>query len=314
MSAIRRAAFVAAIVMAALSLELGVSLATPSSTRAAGCLAGTSCASLTVSLTGYGNGSWATTDSAGTPDGVVNCYYGGALYPSTCNHRFEWDRVSTRTIYWKATAGPNSKVVGPASGSVTLTNGQTSSAAATFEYEWPELVRITRIGSGTVTSNPAGLSCAQTCTWGFNAMAPDSVLLSITADPGWTITNVTSPQGMVSCSAVPSTFASCMLAKTTAIDVYVQFTATSALPSPTAQTPTLTPPTAGPTTAPTVVPTPTPAASKKGGKAGSPQLSSADGSTTTPVAVGFVALVASASLFVLVRSRRRATNPSTKEE
>ena len=285
-------------VISVLALALALFVVAPQPARAAGCLAGTYCGSLNVTISGFGPGTWMTTDAAGVPDGVMSCYYGGALSPVNCNHKFEWDRVSTKTIYWKVSVPPISKVAGAGSGSTTLTSATTTNTAVKFDYAYPMEVRATVTGSGTVTSTPAGLNCGSTCVWSYNVGAPEPITVTIVPDPGWTVASVVGPA--VSCPPPPIT--TCVIVKamyqSSSFAVAFQPLATPA-------------PTPVPTVAPTatavsaaVVATPTP--TKKGGKpAGTTNLAGgAEGPVSGPAFI-FLATLLGGSLLWVARSRRK---------
>lgn len=303
MKVLRSAALVAVL---SLSLGLGVGISAPSVARAAGCLAGTYCGSLTLTIWGQGTGTWLTTDAAGAPDGVMSCTHLASI-DTTCNHRFEWDRTTTRTIYWKAQPAPNSAVAIAATGSLVLTANQTTSTGITFNYLVPITLKVGRIGPGTVTSNPPGISCGEVCIWTFDGSGANTITVTALPDPGFVI--ATYSASGATCGSPPSV--TCTLAKRSAQTFDVQFLP---IPSP-AGTAIPTPPT--PTVAPTPAASPvrtanaavaTPSPTKKSGKAGgtSNLETAGDSNPIGGAALLVVAAVAIGSLFWIGRSRRKA--------
>ena len=117
---------------------------------------------LTVSVTGSGT-------VTSTPAGI-SC-------PSSCTAKF----ASGTSVKLTATAAAGStfgSYGGACSGtSCTLSLAQDQSVTATFTTLGPGQLNVTVSGSGTVTSNPAGIDCPGTCSTSFN----DGTIVTLTA-------------------------------------------------------------------------------------------------------------------------------------
>lgn len=120
---------------------------------------------------------------AGTGSGSVTSSPAGISCPATCSANFL--KVGT-PVTLTATPGAGSRFVGwggacSGTGSCVVTMSQAESVTATFALIFPLSVTIT--GSGTVTSNPAGINCPSTCSTTFDSGT--GVSLTATPSSGW---------------------------------------------------------------------------------------------------------------------------------
>lgn len=125
-----------------------------------------------------------TVTLAGTGSGSVTSSPAGISCPTTCSANFL--KVGT-AVTLTATPAAGSRFVGwggacSGAGSCVVTMNQAESVTATFTLIFPLSVTIT--GSGTVTSNPAGINCPTTCSTTFDSGT--TVSLTATPSSGWT--------------------------------------------------------------------------------------------------------------------------------
>ena len=140
-----------------------------------------SCATLTMTLTGDGSGSFVTTDSAARPDGAINCARAGGVTSGTCTHTYDVVNGSFDTIFWTQQTLPGSRNcwVDCGWGSGSMGSNLHLSADATdashgFQLLTPITVSVVRSGSGagSVTSGPRGISCGSKCQLDFASGQP----------------------------------------------------------------------------------------------------------------------------------------------
>jgi len=121
-----------------------------------------------------------TLDVSATPGGSVTSSPPGITCPADCNETFNSGTTVTLTptpaagfvfSQWSGT--------GCAGGVVQMTQNRT--CAATFVQDQPvtRVLTVNVVGSGTVTSVPAGINCGQDCTEAFNL----GTTVSLTATP-----------------------------------------------------------------------------------------------------------------------------------
>lgn len=141
-------------------------------------------AQLAIMLTGMGN---VTSSPAG-----INC-------PSTCAANF--DSGTEVKLTATAASGSNFTGFGGACSGATcaLVLASNQSVSATFKAVTPSSVRLTVsvTGSGTVTSNPGGISCPSACTATFNSGL--NITLSATAASGFDFAGFTGPCSGMTC-------------------------------------------------------------------------------------------------------------------
>jgi uncharacterized repeat protein (TIGR03803 family) len=126
-----------------------------------------------------------TVSKAGNGEGAVTSSPAGIDCGSACSARFSPGTPVTLT----ATASAGSTFTGwsgegcSGAGTCEVAMDQDRSVTATFTLNtYPLTVSKAGTGSGTVTSNPAGIDCGSTCSAGFNYSTV--VTLSASADPG----------------------------------------------------------------------------------------------------------------------------------
>ena len=124
---------------------------------------------------------------AGTGTGTVTSNPAGINCGSTCNASF----TAGTQVTINATAAANSSFAGWAGGgcsgtasTCTVTLNSSQQVTATFTAQAVLTVTLAGTGTGTVISNPAGISCQPTCTANFPANTP--VTLTATAVAGST--------------------------------------------------------------------------------------------------------------------------------
>ena len=123
---------------------------------------------------------------AGTGTGTVTSSPAGIVCPPTCSAKFTVGSQVTLT----ATAGSNSSFAGWSgacsgnSTTCTVTLSSNAQVTATFnttvQGQDTLAVSLAGTGTGTVSSSPAGISCAPTCSANFNA----GTQVTLTATPG----------------------------------------------------------------------------------------------------------------------------------
>lgn len=242
---------------------------------------------VTVRLSGNGNGKFVTTNSGGTPNGLINCVWqNGALAPgSDCTETYCCvDRASPVTIYFTLTPSPGSKacygIIGCISGSISSSRplpSQNEPVQTVLDGEFTLLsyaVGVSRSGTGNgeVDSFPPGIDCPPTCGANFN-YGTDLLLFANDATGSyfdhWT-------------GACAGQAADCHLTITGLVDT----TATFTLGSP----PTASPPAPTPVVTPVATPVPTPKVTTK------PTGTPTPGKTPTPTAAGGATAAPGASL------------------
>ncbi|HEX5062858.1 MAG TPA: InlB B-repeat-containing protein [Kofleriaceae bacterium] len=138
----------------------------------------------TPTLTVATNGGSGTGNVTASPPGI-NCGNGG----SDCTEPYPYGTMVTLSavpsgtsffVGWSAASCPGN-------GSCTVTMDAAKTVTATFDLGSQSL-SVTKLGngSGTVTSNPAGISCGATCSFNFTNMT--MVTLTATAATGSTFT------------------------------------------------------------------------------------------------------------------------------
>jgi hypothetical protein len=136
----------------------------------------------TVTLT---SGYSITVGKTGTGSGTVTSSPTGINCGSTCYSPFDNSTVVTLTAVAATgstfTGWSGSGCSGTGTCVVTVDGGKSVSAAFTLETYLLEVGK-TGIGSGTVTSSPAGIACGITCSYTFNYNT--SVILTAVADSG----------------------------------------------------------------------------------------------------------------------------------
>jgi hypothetical protein len=220
------------------------------------------CYTLTVSLFGNGSGSWKSTDSSFVPDGKIDCEYldGSVVAGSTCSHKYADLSFGYVTVDFLVTAAAGSTVCWPTVADCGLRedienvifNSDYTSSDHGFLLN-TETIGVTRtgIGTGTVTSTPAGIACGTTCSAGFDYGS--TVILKATPDAGAAFTSWT--------GACFGQGAMCSLSMTTDRSTNAVFGLQSATP----------PPTASPR--PVSTPHPTPTTTSSGSKSPAPGAS-----------------------------------------
>jgi Zn-dependent metalloprotease len=130
-----------------------------------------------------------TVSKAGTGSGTVTSVPGGIACGMACYGDFADGEIVTLT----ATTAAGSSFTGwsgegcTGTGTCQVTMSQARSVTATFTVNTYALgVTKAGTGTGTVTSNPVGISCGATCSTSFDYNTP--VTLSATADTGSTFT------------------------------------------------------------------------------------------------------------------------------
>jgi hypothetical protein len=124
-----------------------------------------------------------TVNKAGTGSGTVKCKV-GAGSPETC--ATEYPEGTALTLIAEASAGSEfAGFSGACSGfTCEVTMNAAKAVTATFnlippEFEYPLTVERIGTGSGTVTSNPAGIDCGPDCT----ESLPEGTKVTLTATP-----------------------------------------------------------------------------------------------------------------------------------
>ncbi len=282
---------------------------------------GYKCLDVTVTPTGNGTGTFKTTDSSWTsPDGFINCDISAGVTTGTCDFWYQVPNNTTLTIYWQAKPAAGSLVYYFSGGGKTIQNGVTTIPWSTansatiplypvgFNLASPVTVTVSAAGSGkgSITSNPAGISCGTACSGQFAAGQP----MTLTAKPatgsvfgGWS--GVCQGQGSV-----------CKLTPVSNMIVAATFTP-PATPSPKAT------PTASAT--PSATPSPSQAASGPEAVAGAsatpsdpavPAAAGGAGTDMTPIGIAIVlaAMILGTAIligFVAGPRRRRREQPRT---
>jgi uncharacterized delta-60 repeat protein len=124
---------------------------------------------------------------AGTGSGSVTSAPAGIDCGGTCSARFTFGAI----VHLTATPAPGSVFSGwsgdPDCADGTLTANADKACTATFDVLIP--LTVTLVGSGTVTSDPAGIDCGDTCAQSY----PIGTVVTLTATPmpgarfsGWT--------------------------------------------------------------------------------------------------------------------------------
>ena len=136
----------------------------------------------TVTATFTGNPQQLTVNLAGTGSGSVSSNPLGISCNPTCSTTFAYDTVVTLT----PSVGADSTFTGwsgacAGTGGCSVTMNQARSVTATFTRN-PQQLTVSLAGSGTgsVTSNPAGISCSPTCTTTF----PFNTVVTLTPAAG----------------------------------------------------------------------------------------------------------------------------------
>jgi trimeric autotransporter adhesin len=155
---------------------------------------------------------------AGTGTGTVSSAPAGISCPSTCTANFNGGTSVTLTATpssGSTFAGWSGACSGAGSCSVSMTAAQ--SVTATFAVPATFPLTVSLVGTGSVTSAPAGITCPSTCSANFNS----GVLVNLTATPatgftfgGW--------------SGVCSGVATCAVSMTAAKSATATFRATTA--------------------------------------------------------------------------------------
>lgn len=123
------------------------------------------CVELTVDMRGDGNGVVTT-----SPPGI-NCTVRAGVESGDCTETFSWPQSEPAAVRWTVTADGDSDVEvadsrqpSPWIGTVTYEAGQASTFGVGFILE-KRSVSVTRsgLGTGRVTSEPAGINCAPIC-------------------------------------------------------------------------------------------------------------------------------------------------------
>lgn len=136
---------------------------------------------LAVTVNPSGSGTVTSVDGTGTPDGNINC-------PTTCSH----DYTTSGSVTLHAVANTGYTFTGWSGGgctgtsNCTVTMNSAQSVTATFAAtvtNYTLAVNKSGTGSGTVTSNPAGINCGSTCS---NANIAQGTTVTLTAAAGST--------------------------------------------------------------------------------------------------------------------------------
>ena len=172
-------------------VTLALALALLGLTLAAGAARGQETGAIQILQGGTGQGT-ITSDPAG-----IDCTLGFGDPIGTCEATFE---AGTR-VRLRATAAPGSKFAGwapvnscPKPKNLTVVAGATTICQPVFSFTEPpeRLLQTFLVGSGTVTSAPAGIDCTQdedagTLTGQCGSLFPNgsTVTLTATPAPGW---------------------------------------------------------------------------------------------------------------------------------
>ena len=175
----------ARVVLAA--MLLAVALATQSAAGASaaakcGVIPGHTCARLTISLFGNGSGRFQSlTTDGGVPTGQIDCQRSGGINSGSCTATFDIGTGGSDTLYWRETPAAGSNACWIYAGcfpngfdtDTTLSSTGTDSDHF-FKLVSPSTVTVARKGngSGSVKSNPRGISCGSTCHVDFASGQP----------------------------------------------------------------------------------------------------------------------------------------------
>lgn len=137
-----------------------------------------------------------------TGSGTITSTPAGVSCPSTCVAKFAQGTSVTLTA--AAGSGSTFGTFGSActGASCTLTLNADQSVTATFNALGPGQLNVTISGSGTVTSNPAGINCPTTCSASFSDGT--SVNLTATAASGYSFSGFGGACSGMSCQLTAS--------------------------------------------------------------------------------------------------------------
>jgi len=120
-----------------------------------------------------------------TGSGTVTSTPAGIDCGATCAHSFAADTPvslsASAATGWTFQGWSGEGCSGTGACNVTMSQARTVSATFTINQY---LLTVNKTGSGTVTSNPAGINCGGTCSYSFDYNTP--VSLSASAATGWT--------------------------------------------------------------------------------------------------------------------------------
>lgn len=171
--------------------------ATAAAATKCGVLPGHTCAKLTISLFGNGSGRFQSLDTdGGVPTGQIDCQLSGGIASGTCASTF--DVVSPfDTLYWRETPAAGSEACWILAGCFpnsfdtnTNVSGTVTDSDHGFRLVNPSTVTVARngSGSGSVKSNPRGISCGGRCQVAFASGQPVTLTASAAAGSvfgGW---------------------------------------------------------------------------------------------------------------------------------
>jgi hypothetical protein len=165
----RAAPTIAALVMVTIALGATASIGGPRPARAGTvdtCTATPeNCSSITVTLTGNGQGYYRT------DDGFVNCVRSGGITSGSCSHTYDLSggAISFGVVYAAESTsclvqGATCETVGSGWAAI-LGPGQALTGSVEFRLLDPVLVTVKKAGTGTgtVTSTPRGIKCGSDC-------------------------------------------------------------------------------------------------------------------------------------------------------
>jgi RHS repeat-associated protein/uncharacterized repeat protein (TIGR02543 family) len=122
-----------------------------------------------------------TITQSGTGTGTITSSPAGINCGATCSASFNLNSSITLTAAANAGStftGWTGACTGTTS-SCTVTMSQAQTVSASFSLQTTLHVTVTGSGTGTVTSSPVGISCGQTCSFGFTANS----VVTLTASP-----------------------------------------------------------------------------------------------------------------------------------
>ena len=137
---------------------------------------------------------------SGNGTGTVTSSPSGISCGATCSHTFTANQMVTLT----AAPATSSTFAGwsgggcSGTGTCTVTIDGSKTVTATFTLKTFALT-VTKVGSGTVTSNPAGISCGSTCSHVYN-YSTTPVTLSATPASGFAFTGFSGSCTGMTCS------------------------------------------------------------------------------------------------------------------
>jgi Divergent InlB B-repeat domain len=147
-----------------------------------GVLPGHTCARLTISLFGNGSGRFQSiATDGGAPTGQIDCQRSGGVNSGTCASTFDIGTSGSDTLYWRETPAAGSNACWIYAGCFpngfdtdTTLSGTGTDSDHFFKLVNPATVSVTKKGngSGSVKSNPRGISCGGTCHVDFASGQP----------------------------------------------------------------------------------------------------------------------------------------------